>query len=387
MTRRRVMLLRISSPWRIAWIVAIGAVGAIAATTAPNWPLTYIDDADAWSAEIYCGNPSGGAFVQGPKRQSALTGVISFDSRGNGYVGNGTFIVVVSPDGQARILTGQPDISGNTDGPPGRATFGEVIDLAVVNDDLIYVADAANFTLRRLTRKDGVWQTETVAGTPGKSGHRDGPGKEALFCSVFDSVVADAKGVVYVFNGDWLAKFENGAVTTLNPQGGTGYVNGPLVKARFAHSQGARRGLALDGKGNLFVADKVNACIRKVDLARGEVTTIAGRLPEDTHSLPRDGRGTASRFHPGGGPNMMVYNSKFGALLIHSDDEGLIRIVKRDGEGWVTQTFGPLPNGKDELVGPWKLCAVASPLGVDAGGNFYVTGPRCIRVLKKGAGK
>jgi hypothetical protein len=49
-----------------------------------------------------------------------------------------------------------------------------------------------------------------------------------------------------------------------------GYVDGPLLQARFA----SPTGIAADGQGNLYVADALNYVIRKIDLATGLVSTI-----------------------------------------------------------------------------------------------------------------
>ena len=357
---------------------------ASAALSAAEEPKTILmDGIDDWRAEMFCGSPAVRGFVQGPKLQGAVPGILAFDSQGNAYAACETFIQIITRDGQARLLTGAPDIVGNTDGPPGKATFGNAIDIALVNDDLLYVVDAANLTLRRLQRRGGVWHTETVAGVPGVKGHRDGPGRQALFTTPFESLAADEKGVIYLLDGDWLRKYENGAVTTLN--GGSGYRNGPLGQALFQRSQGRQHGLTYDGRGNLYLADKLNMAIRKVDLRKQEVTTVAGTPPDVPKDRPRDGPALEARFHPGGGPNMIFYNPVHDCLIARSDDESVIRIIK---DGWM-KTFGPAPGRHDALVGPWKAVSGGVPCGIDAAGSVYVMGSQCIRAVRctKGAGK
>jgi hypothetical protein len=86
-----------------------------------------------------------------------------------------------------------------------------------------------------------------------------------------------------------------GAVTTLAGMAGlTGGTDGIGTVARFY----GLTGLALDGTGNLYIADAGNSTLRKVVVATGAVTTLAGSL-----GLPgsTDGIGTAARFnHPAG---------------------------------------------------------------------------------------
>ncbi len=361
-----------------------------AATEPANSPLILIENAENWHADVFCGNPHVRTFVPGRKPHTALWGRLTFDSTGNAYVASETFVAIVTAAGKVDILTGQPKIAGSLDGPPGVAAFGNAIDIARVNDDLLYVVDAANFTLRRLARRDGRWFTKTVAGVPGKKGHRDGPGHQVLFEPVFDSVAATTNGVVYLFSGDYIRKFENGVVTTLNNEGKRGYVNGPLKTASFYHGHGRRGGLALDGRGNLYVADKMNIAVRKVDLINGVVTTFAGRQPGQPRTRPRDGTASDSRFYSIGGPTTLVYDSTRNWLFVHSDDERWFRVVRPSGNGWEVRTMGirdephgnlfPTLRARSNLPGFARNAGVPGrtrlidglPAAVDAQGNLYL---------------
>jgi hypothetical protein len=338
-----------------------------------------IDDIDQWRVEPFCGSPAARHFLQGPRPESGASGIVTFDRRGNAYVACGTFIQVVTPDGHARVLAGSPGVAGHTDGPPWKATFGQAAVIAMADDETMYVVDSANFLLRKLEKKaDGVWHTRTVAGVPGKEGHRDGPGKQALFGTPFDSLVVDKTGVVYTLDGNWLRKFENRRVTTLN--GGTGRRNGPLKQALFDRIMGGLQCLACDGEGNLYVADRWGMAIRKVDLKKRVVTTVAGCMPGAEKGRPTDGPALEARFHPGGGPVAVFYNRPEGAIIVRSADEGgRVRWIK---DGWM-KTFGPGPGRKAKLFGPWKDCVGGNPCGIDAEGNVYLRGSGCIRVVKK----
>lgn len=336
------------------------------------------DDIDTWTVDVFC--HGGGSFVQGPKLEGAAAGKIVFDSKGNGFVACGTFIEMVTRDGAVRLLAGTPGIGGNTGGPAWKASFSGACDLALADDNTLYVIDGINFTLRRLTRQaDGSWSVETVAGQPGKLGHHDGRGAEVLFDAPFDSMAISDDGVVYTLDHDWLRKFENGVVTTLNA--GTGRADGPLEKAQFSRIMGAGLGLSFDNEGNLYVGDRWNMAIRKVNLKKGEVTTYAGKLPGASGGGPFDGPEFEGRFHPGGGPCSLVYNRKYNFLVAIAADEGALRYIK---DGWI-KTFGM--QGK-AYTGPLRSVSGGGPIGVDKDGNIYL-GSRegGIRVIRKVAGK
>jgi sugar lactone lactonase YvrE len=82
--------------------------------------------------------------------------------------------------------------------------------------------------------------------------------------------------------------------TTLNlvagALGGSGNIDGVARAARFYYPAG----LALDGAGNLYVADYLNYTIRKIVLATGAVSTIAGTPGQPG---PSDGTGAAAHFN------------------------------------------------------------------------------------------
>jgi hypothetical protein len=333
------------------------------------------DDVGQWTVEVFCGNPNNGSFLQGPKLEGGAGGKIVFDSQGNAYTACGTFIQMIARDGTVRVLAGTPGLTGATDGPAWKATFAGAGDLAMANDTTLYVVDGVNFTLRKVEKKpDGLWAVETVAGNPGKLGHKDGRGAEVLYDAPFDSIAIGDDGVVYTMDKDWLRKYENGAVTTLNA--GTGRNDGPLAQAQFSRIMGAGSCITFDNEGNLYVADRWNMAIRKVDLKKGEVSTYAGKLPGGSGGGPWDGKMFEARFHPGGGPCTAVFNRKHNFLLVISADEGASRIIKDD---WV-KTFGM--QGKD-LAGPLRNIKGGGPSGVDKDGNVYIGGSSCIRIAKR----
>jgi hypothetical protein len=75
-------------------------------------------------------------------------------------------------------IIGEPGKPGWRDGPTGLFNLPESV---CVHNDSIFVADTGNHCIRRLFLKDGVYHSETIAGTPRESGYKNG--KKALFSS------------------------------------------------------------------------------------------------------------------------------------------------------------------------------------------------------------
>lgn len=150
----------------------------------------------------------------------------------------------------------------------------------ITNDGTnLYVADYMNHAIRKIVISTG--EVTTLAGDPATSGRADGIGKEAQF--IFPEDVATDGANLYVTdpNSSTIRKIElaTGNVTTfaghtvIDSAMGlmTGSVDGKGRAARF----GNPTGITSDGK-SLYVADGYNHNIRKIVIATGEVTTLAG---------------------------------------------------------------------------------------------------------------
>ena len=137
----------------------------------------------------------------------------------------------------------------------------------------LYVTDGANHRVRRI---DPAGVITTIAGT-GLSGF-SGDGGSAVLARLSDptGVVVDTLGNVYVADAgnNRVRKIDSaGVITTLAGTGASGYSGdgGSAVQAQLDMPSG----LAVDASGNLYVADHGNHCVRRIDPA-GVVTTVAG---------------------------------------------------------------------------------------------------------------
>src|SRR5439155_781945 len=143
---------------------------------------------------------------------------------------------------------------GSADGTGSGARFNQPSGLAVDSVGNVYVADSGNHTIRKITSAGLV---TTFAGTAGQSGSADATGSAARFNHP-DGLAVDGAGNVYVAD-DWnysIRKITSARlVTTLAGTAGQGGSNdGAGVLARFVWPVG----MASDSVGNVYVSDNGN---------------------------------------------------------------------------------------------------------------------------------
>jgi DNA-binding beta-propeller fold protein YncE len=161
-------------------------------------------------------------------------------------------------------------VAGFRDGSPAR--FSDPWGTAVAADGRVFVADAGDNDRIRVIDRTG--RTEAFAGSV--SGMADGPASVARFDTP-SGIAIDAGGALYVADtgNDAIRRVDpQGTVTTIAGGHGPGNRDGAGRYARF----NGPVGVAVDGRGNIYVADTYNHRIRRID-ASGTVTTIAGGAP------------------------------------------------------------------------------------------------------------
>ena len=197
---------------------------------------------------------------------------LAFDKSGNLYVsdtGNST-IRKITPSRVVSTFAGVAGTSGFLDGATGSAQFNSPLGIAVAPNGTVYVADSGNHCIRAIAASS----VSTFAGSAGNWGSTNGTGTNAMFNGpvglAFDSrtnlFVADA-------NNDTLRKITpNRAVTTFAGAAGVdGSADGDVTVARFR----SPAELVFDQRGNLFVADSFNQTVRKIS-TNGTVSTVSG---------------------------------------------------------------------------------------------------------------
>jgi hypothetical protein len=198
---------------------------------------------------------------------------VAVDGDGNVYVGDEGNHTIRKITARRRVTTlaGLAGMQGSADGTGATARFNFPAGAAVDSAGNVFVADEANFVIRKVSPAGNV---TTLAGTAGARGHADGTGPAAQF-EVPTSVAVDGTGNVYVadFGAHTIRKITpTGVVTTLAGSADVpGSADGMGAAARFNRPTG----VAVDGAGNVYVTDTNNATVRKIT-STGLVTTIAG---------------------------------------------------------------------------------------------------------------
>lgn len=254
---------------------------------------------------------------------------LTLDPAGNIYVvefGNNT-VRKIQPMGTNWVVTTVAGCAacaaGTNDGVGTDARFSSPFGLARDNSGNLYVADTANFTIRKIASSGSNWMVTTFAGAARQQGALDDTGTAARFGDPHD-LVADAAGDLYVTDGNAIRKITSGGVVTTlagcPPPGCTnsiGSADGAGGVARF----NLPRGITLDNAGALYVADSANDTIRKLTPAGGgwSVTTLAGNVGQTGFA---DGVGTNALF------NMPTGVAVDGAGVLYVVDSAESRITR-----------------------------------------------------------
>jgi sugar lactone lactonase YvrE len=291
--------------FRFATALAQGAAYAVSIQTQPLWQACTVSGGSG-SANTAVSN------VQVQCTRSALvstlagSGAQGKDNHGNGALASFNFPYGVAVDGSANVyvadtynhlirrITPQGDVttlagSGNaafTDGKGASASFNVPRGVAADGGGNVYVADTFNHRIRRITPQRDV---TTLAGS-GNNAFTDGQGASASFDSP-RGVAADGGGNVYVadtFNRRIRRITPQGDVTTLAGSGNAAFADGKGASASF----NVPRGVAVDGGGNVYVADTYNHRIRRIT-PQGDVTTLAGSGNQGF----ADGKGASASFN------------------------------------------------------------------------------------------
>jgi uncharacterized repeat protein (TIGR02543 family) len=253
-------------------------------------------------------------------------------------------------------LAGTAGTVGSGDGTGDGATFNSPRGIATDGANL-YVADTANHTIRRIVISTGV--VTTLAGTAGTSGSDDGNGSAATFNTPC-ALTTDGVNLYVSDLGNHMIRkivISTKEVTTLAGSTTAGGADGIGAGAQFTSPYG----IATDGT-SLYVSDSGNHTIRRIVIATGAVTTLAG-LAGTSGSI--NDTGTAARFWAPAGiatDGNRLYVSDSNNNVIRKIALSTLEVTTFAGSGSATYADGT-----------GTAAAFSAPYGiVTDGANLYV---------------
>jgi sugar lactone lactonase YvrE len=295
---------------------------------------------------------------------------LTIDSKSNLYVADASNDVIrkITSAGVVTTIAGIAGYAGNIDATGTAALFNQPEGIAADSAANLYITDTGNETIRMVTSAGAV---TTLAGFAGIKGHVDGTGSAAQFSSP-SGLSVDNSGNVYVAdagnntirkvssNGKAYTTFSGVVTTFAGSAGNAGYADSTGSAAQF----NGPTGLNLDSQGNLYVTDVGNNTIRKITPA-GVVTTFAGS-PADTSNPSRNGELILARFN---NPNAVALDSS-NNLYVADTANSEIRLISAG----VVSTLAGIAGyrGFTDGVGSSALFNNPEGLTLDSAGNIYV---------------
>jgi DNA-binding beta-propeller fold protein YncE len=265
------------------------------------------------------------------------------------------------------VGTGEKGYAGDG-GPATRAQLNGPFDVGFDTSGNLYFSDTFNHCIRRVDAATSVITTLAGCGEPGYSGD-GGPATGARFNEPY-GIAIDRSGNVYVADrhNHCVRRIEaaSGIVTTFAGNGcaGFGGDDGPAARAAMSEPNG----LALDpAQSRLFIADVADHRVRVVDLASGTIWTFAG---------------TGEAEHSGDG-GLATKAGIYGARAVKVAADGTVYVLERQGStlravnprsGVITTLAGTGVRSYTGDNGPALAATFDAPkeLTIDRDGNLLI---------------
>ena len=266
------------------------------------------------------------------KTEISLVNGIAVDSKGNIYISRHDHHMInrIDKKGMMTRFAGSGSSGfGGDGGPATEALLKTPGGIAIDKKGNVFIADRANHRIRKVDTSGNI---TTIAGngTAGFSG--DGGAATSASLNLPSGVAVDSKGNLFIADrsNDRIRKIDTkGNISTVAGSGNSGYRGdaGPATQANLDKPFG----VAVDKKGNLYIADRGNNRVRKVN-TDGIITTLAG----DSSFFFMGDNGPAYRASVAGPTGMVVADD--GTVYIADRNNNRIRAV--DSHGMIRTVMG-----------------------------------------------
>jgi len=339
------------------------------------------------------GNPAISAALNGPSS-------VAFDSQGNMYICdqvNNVIRKVTASNGNISTVAGNNSGGYSGDGKAAiSAQISTPVSIAVDSKGNFYFSDFNNGVVR-MVNTSGIISTFAGSQAQGKGFSGDGGAATAAALSDPTGIALDSSGNMIISDWGTFSDFNflgnnrirevlasTGIINTIVGNGQVGYSNGEGA-ALAAHLNGVSQ-VAVDTKGNLYFADSFNNEVRKVVLATGTISLLAGSPTAQFGYSGDEGLAINALLN---NPNGVAVDTA-GNVYIADTFNNVIRVVTPDGLIHTVAGSVQFPNqGFSGDGGPALSAQFNGPnfLTFDSKGNLYVAdyGNNVIRKLVPGA--
>jgi uncharacterized protein (TIGR03437 family) len=307
---------------------------------------------------------------------------VSVDAQGNFYVADAVngMVFQVTPQGALRIIAGNGNLSASGDGGPATSASLYPIATAVDASGNVYIVDSVNNRIRKVA-PSGIITTVAGNGSRGYAGD-GGSATSAELCNP-QGVAVDTSGNLYI------ADYRNARVRRVAVASGViSTVAGSATASSLGDGGPATSAelqspvaVAVDGPGNLYIADSSENRIRKVSPS-GVITTVAGNGSTILPGSGTIGDGGLATSAAVGGPSGLAVDGS-GNLYISQFSLNSVRKVSA-GSGIINTIAGGNGAAFSGDGGPATSASLYFPqgIGVDAVGNLYIADLQNRRIRK-----
>ena len=315
---------------------------------------------------------------QGYAAQLNFPSGAAVNSAGNVYIADtNNYVVrkVNASTGVIHTVAGNYGVQGNggDNGPAASASLSSPVGLALDGAGNLYIADSYSHAVRVVNGLTGTITKAAGNGAYGYSG--DGGPATSAKLGLPQAVAVDGAGNLYIADTNYSVIREvyaaTNIITTIAGTGSSGYNGdgGPATNAVLSYP----RGVAVDSAGNVYIADSGNNVIREI--INGVITTVAGNYAAGSGYSGDAGPATSAQLS---NPTGVAVDSA-GNLYIADSSNSVIRQVNA-----ATQTISTIVGGASAVCsnsrdGVGDGCAATSAMlnqpnsvVVDSAGNLYI---------------